>query len=143
MVPLLFRNLLGVADGKDSGVIHQKVEPAEPAHCLIEQVIQLASAGNVGGNSNGTVANLAGNFFDTIFAPAAQNHARSFSGQGNSARDVPKAVIEVLHRATEDLRWSGLAERALKTGERAPAFTLNNQDGTRSLLLNSLRKARW
>ena len=29
-----------------------------------------------------------------------------------------------------ELRQSGLAERALKTGDRAPAFTLNNQDGT-------------
>ena len=43
--------------------------------------------------------------------------------------NAPKAVIEVFHRATEDLRQSGLAERALKTGDQAQAFTLNNQDG--------------
>jgi len=48
---------------------------------------------------------------------------------GGPPYNAPKAVIEVFHRATEDLRRSGLAERALKTGERAPAFTLNNQDG--------------
>jgi hypothetical protein len=48
---------------------------------------------------------------------------------GGSPYNAPKAVIEVFHRATEDLRQSRLAERALKTGERAPAFTLNNQDG--------------
>ncbi len=36
----------------------------------------------------------------------------------------------IFHRATEDLRQSGLAERALRTGDQAPAFTLNNQDGT-------------
>jgi hypothetical protein len=48
---------------------------------------------------------------------------------GGPPYNAPKAVIEVFHRATEDLRQSGLAERALKTGERAPAFTLNNQDG--------------
>jgi hypothetical protein len=47
---------------------------------------------------------------------------------GGPPYNAPKAVIEVFHRATEDLRQSGLAERALKTGERAPAFTLNNQD---------------
>jgi hypothetical protein len=47
---------------------------------------------------------------------------------GGPPYKAPKAVIEVFHRATEDLRRSGLAERALKTGERAPAFTLNNQD---------------
>jgi hypothetical protein len=49
---------------------------------------------------------------------------------GGPPYNAPMAVIEVFHRATEDLRRSGLAERALKTGERAPAFTLNNQDGT-------------
>jgi len=48
---------------------------------------------------------------------------------GGPPYNAPKAVIEVFHRATEDLCQSGLAERALKTGERAPAFTLNNQDG--------------
>jgi hypothetical protein len=51
---------------------------------------------------------------------------------GGPPYKAPKAVIEVFHRATEDLRRSGLAERALKTGERAPAFTLNSQDGERS-----------
>jgi hypothetical protein len=42
--------------------------------------------------------------------------------------NAPKAVIEIFHRATEELRQSGLAERALKTGDQAPVFTLNNQD---------------
>ena len=37
--------------------------------------------------------------------------------------------IEVMHRATEELRRSGLAERALKVGDPAPAFELENQDG--------------
>ena len=48
---------------------------------------------------------------------------------GSPPYNAPKAVIEIFHRATEDLRRSGLAERALKTGDQAPAFTLNNQDG--------------
>ena len=48
---------------------------------------------------------------------------------GGPPYNAPKAVIEIFHRATEELRQSGLAERALKTGDRAPAFTLNNQDG--------------
>jgi hypothetical protein len=43
--------------------------------------------------------------------------------------NAPKTVIEVFHRATDELRQSGLAERALKAGDRAPAITLNNQDG--------------
>ena len=43
--------------------------------------------------------------------------------------NAPKAVTEIFHRATDELRQSGLAEHALKTGDRAPAFTLNNPDG--------------
>jgi len=48
---------------------------------------------------------------------------------GGPPYNAPKPVIETMHRATEELRESGLAERALKGGDRAPAFTLNNQDG--------------
>ena len=48
---------------------------------------------------------------------------------GGPPYNTPKALIEIFHRATEELRRSGLAERALKTGQWAPAFTLKNQDG--------------
>jgi hypothetical protein len=48
---------------------------------------------------------------------------------GGPPRNAPKAIIEAFYRATEELRQSGLAERALKAGDRAPAFALNNQDG--------------
>ena len=41
---------------------------------------------------------------------------------GGPPRDAAKAVIEIFHRATEELRQSGLAERALKTGDRAPGI---------------------
>jgi hypothetical protein len=61
---------------------------------------------------------------------------------GGQPDNAPKAIVELFHRATEALRQSELAERALKTGDRAPAFTLNNQDETRPLSLNSLQKAR-
>jgi hypothetical protein len=47
---------------------------------------------------------------------------------GGPPYNVPKTVIEIFHRATEELRQSGLAERALDSGDRAPEFTLNNQD---------------
>jgi peroxiredoxin len=36
-----------------------------------------------------------------------------------------------MHRATEELRRSGLAARALKVGDLAPTFELDNQDGQR------------
>jgi peroxiredoxin len=34
-----------------------------------------------------------------------------------------------MHRATDELRRSRLAGRALKVGDLAPAFELDNQDG--------------
>jgi hypothetical protein len=48
---------------------------------------------------------------------------------GGPPRNAPKSTIEVLHRATEELRKSGLAERALRNGDLAPTFILNSQDG--------------
>jgi hypothetical protein len=43
--------------------------------------------------------------------------------------NAPRAAIDTMHRTTEDLQRSRLAERALKVGDLAPAFELTNQDG--------------
>ena len=48
---------------------------------------------------------------------------------GGPQYNVPRERIEIMHRATEELRRSGLAERPLKVGDLAPAFELDNQDG--------------
>jgi hypothetical protein len=37
-------------------------------------------------------------------------------------------VIETMHRATAELKASGIEQQALKVGERAPNFSLFNQD---------------
>jgi hypothetical protein len=42
--------------------------------------------------------------------------------------NAPHEVIETMHRATAELKASGLANQALKVGDRAPQFTLFNQD---------------
>jgi len=42
--------------------------------------------------------------------------------------NAPREVIETMHRATAELRATGIEERALKVGDRAPGFTLFNQD---------------
>lgn len=39
-------------------------------------------------------------------------------------------VAETLRRATEELRASGIMERVLKAGARAPQFVLPNAQGT-------------
>ena len=42
--------------------------------------------------------------------------------------NAPHEVIETMHRATAELEASGLANKALRVGDRAPEFRLFNQD---------------
>ena len=42
--------------------------------------------------------------------------------------NAPREVIEQMHRATAELKASGAEDTALKVGDRAPSFTLFNQD---------------
>lgn len=48
---------------------------------------------------------------------------------GKPPYSVPRSVIDIMHRATAELKASGAAERALKRGDKAPAFTLKDPDG--------------
>jgi hypothetical protein len=52
---------------------------------------------------------------------------RSFES-GAPPYNAPHEAIEKMHRATAELKASGIEERALKVGDRAPSFTLFNQD---------------
>ena len=42
--------------------------------------------------------------------------------------NAPHEVIETMHRATAELKATGIEERALKVGDRAQGFSLFNQD---------------
>jgi hypothetical protein len=42
--------------------------------------------------------------------------------------NAPREAIETMHRATAELHASGLVNKALKVGDRAPEFSLFNQD---------------
>jgi len=48
---------------------------------------------------------------------------------GKPPYNVPPSVIATMHRATAELIASGAATRALKAGDKAPAFTLNDPNG--------------
>ncbi|MGK9171348.1 AhpC/TSA family protein [Inquilinus limosus] len=48
---------------------------------------------------------------------------------GKQPYNVPRPVVETMHRATAELIASGAADKALKAGDRAPAFTLNDPEG--------------
>lgn len=44
-------------------------------------------------------------------------------------KQAPPEALAVMHRATEDLRNSGILERILMDGRSAPDFTLANSRG--------------
>ena len=48
---------------------------------------------------------------------------------GGAPYHAPAWVHEPMHRATAELIASGLAAQALKVGDKAPSFTLNDADG--------------
>lgn len=46
-----------------------------------------------------------------------------------SAKQLPEAAQQVMHRVTEELRASGQVSRAVGEGDTAPPFALPDQDG--------------
>jgi hypothetical protein len=48
-----------------------------------------------------------------------------------SAGRIPPDKAAIMHRATEDLRHSGIMDRIAKVGSVAPRFALANHDGSR------------
>jgi hypothetical protein len=48
-----------------------------------------------------------------------------------SAARIPPDKAAIMHRATEDLRKSGILDRIVQVGARMPAFELANYDGRR------------
>jgi hypothetical protein len=57
-----------------------------------------------------------------------------------AGKRIPADRLAVMHDATEQLRGSGILDRVIKAGAKAPDFTLNDQNGspvTLSLLLAS------
>jgi peroxiredoxin len=49
--------------------------------------------------------------------------------KANFEKNAPPEALEVMHRATVDLRNSGILDRALKVGDKAPEFELENTSG--------------
>ena len=47
---------------------------------------------------------------------------------GGPPYNAPREAIEQVHRATAKLKATDIENRALKVGDRAPSFTLFNQD---------------
>ncbi len=58
---------------------------------------------------------------------ALQNKLNEY--KANFEKNAPPEALEVMHRATADLRNSGILDRALKVGDKAPEFELENTSG--------------
>lgn len=43
--------------------------------------------------------------------------------------NMPPAYLKIMHQATHELEQSGITEKVLKVGDKAPSFTLGNQKG--------------
>ncbi len=67
---------------------------------------------------------------EKLDAMKAQSHTR-----------IPQDAQDIMRRAIEDVRKSGLLDTTLKVGDRAPEFTLPDQNG-RPVALSDLR-GRW
>lgn len=59
---------------------------------------------------------------------------------GKPPYNVPYSVIETMHRATAELIASGAAQKALKAGDHAPDFTLNDADDKPVSSIDLLRR---
>jgi hypothetical protein len=59
---------------------------------------------------------------------------------GAAPYNATHEVIETMHRATAELKATGIEERALKVGDRAPSFTLFNQDHVQVASADLLRQ---
>jgi len=59
---------------------------------------------------------------------------------GGPPYNVPKHAIEMMHRGTAELKASGIEGAALKIGDRAPSFTLFNQDHVEMASTDLLRE---
>jgi hypothetical protein len=47
-----------------------------------------------------------------------------------TGKQAPAQVLEVMHRATQDLKNSGIMDGVVKAGDTSPHFTLKNAEGT-------------
>jgi hypothetical protein len=54
--------------------------------------------------------------------------------------NAPHEVIEKMHRATAELKASGIENRTLKVGDHAPDFSLFNQDQVQVSSVDLLRQ---
>jgi len=62
--------------------------------------------------------------------------------RANFEKQAPIETLEIMHKATDDLRKSGILERVLQVGDTMPEFELENAEGnlirSKDILANKL-----
>ena len=49
--------------------------------------------------------------------------------RAGAVKTIPEDRLAIMHRATDDLRASGIMDQVLKVGDRLPDFALKNTEG--------------
>ena len=49
--------------------------------------------------------------------------------RAGAAKRIPEQTQELMHRATQELEDSGIADRVIRVGDKLPSFNLPNQYG--------------
>ena len=65
-------------------------------------------------------------------------HAKIDAYKKAMMKKVPPETLAVMHRATEDLKQSGIMDRVVKVGDRAPGFELEDTQKQRVNLQDRL-----
>jgi hypothetical protein len=72
--------------------------------------------------------------------------------KANFEKQAPKEALAIMHKATDDLRKSGILKRVLNVGDRIPEFELENAAGNlirskdilaKKLMVLSFYRGKW
>jgi hypothetical protein len=72
--------------------------------------------------------------------------------KANFEKRAPAEALEIMHKATDDLRKSGILKRVLNVGDRMPEFELENAAGNlirskdilaKRLMVLSFYRGKW
>jgi hypothetical protein len=105
----LFGLGLGGPGGEIAGVVDEDVETAEMLSSAMNDFVDVALVGDVGGKSEGMVASLAREFFERPMAAADEDDTGAFPGESerNGAADAGAGAGDDGDFVVEAQTWQG------------------------------------
>jgi len=89
---LLFGDLLGSSNVKDSRIVHQNVETTEMFQGEFEDAVNLVVLRNIRRQNESAVADLVGGLFEELFPATDQGNPSAFARQRDRARTADTAA---------------------------------------------------